>query len=190
MKKDDNIKEELKNISPFLASLRKPDEGFEVPKDYFQNFESNLMARIKAEEAVEAWGISETEQPLMPNLNWLQSIWAWMTQPQIGVSLLAMVVIVGIGFAVFQINEKNAAQFADLSTDEALASLNVDDVSQYVEDNVDDFSEELLISNLENIVEKNITTLPVETELQINEIQEYIEDNIGEFDETLLLEAY
>ena len=56
MREHKAIREELEELSPFLAKLKGQDEGFKVPKGYFDTLENNIFARIKAEEEVESWG--------------------------------------------------------------------------------------------------------------------------------------
>ena len=202
MKEHKNIKDELQGISPFLAKLKKPNDGFEVPQNYFQNLENNIFARIKAEEKVEAWSVSDTkETTIAPTQSWMQSIiqslMSWFTKPSISISL-AMVIIIGIGFALFQTgNQAETIEIAQIewTTDEAIASLTVDEVNKYVEDNVEDFSEELLLEVAEELIFVDetveiITPTEVELDVELEDIEQYIEDNISDFDEDILLEEY
>lgn len=204
MKEHKNIKEELQDISPFLANLKKQDDGFDVPQNYFNTLEDNIFARIKAEEEVEAWNISETENTsTISRQSWMQRIMGWFAQPQVSLSLAAMV-IVGIGFALFQMNNQSeeigiAEIDWTMTSDEALASLTIDEVNQYLEENVEDFSEDLLSEAAEGVIVEKIIQeptekiiLPVEPQMDVDleELKEYIEENISEFDEDMLVEEY
>lgn len=50
MENQDNIKRELEDLSSSLSTIKKDrTKGFEVPEDYFSNFESKLMQKIENE---------------------------------------------------------------------------------------------------------------------------------------------
>ena len=201
MKDHKNIKDELQEISPFLANLKKPDDGFEVPQNYFQNLENNIFARIKAEEEVEAWSVSDTEETVIaPTQNWMHRLMKWFVQPQVSLSL-AMMIIVGIGFTLFQTNNQTETiEIAQIewTTDEAIASLTVEEVKEYVEDNVEEFSEELLSEVAEDVIVVDVVEevveeiVPVEVaiDVELEDLEEYFEENISDFDEDILLEDY
>ena len=57
------ILNELEGLSPFVASI-SPENMYEVPKGYFENFSDGVMSRIKAGEAVSA----KTELEILPDL--------------------------------------------------------------------------------------------------------------------------
>jgi hypothetical protein len=46
--KKENLDDELKLLSPFLHAQKKQNEGFQVPKDYFDTLEDSVFKQIDA----------------------------------------------------------------------------------------------------------------------------------------------
>lgn len=45
----DSLDDELKDISPWLRDMKRPDDGFRVPERYFDTLEERVLARLEAE---------------------------------------------------------------------------------------------------------------------------------------------
>ena len=45
MKRDEHIKEELRELSPFLANLKK-EMPYTVPNDYFEQLNANILHKL------------------------------------------------------------------------------------------------------------------------------------------------
>lgn len=196
MREKDNIKDELNELSPFLAKLRKSDDGFEVPEDYFQSFESNLMARIKAEEEVKNWSPSattstESTQPA----SWMSKVLTWLKTPQISISFAMVLVIIVAISVILQPTMPNGATAEMISVEEAISDISTEEMLAYVEANVEQFDETLLSEVVEIEVVEDIKveeTIQVETPtletIETEELEQYLEENIGDFDESLIEE--
>lgn len=148
MKKNNYIEEELENISPFLAQLRqKETRDFEVPDGYFETIEDNIWARIKAEDEVESWGEVNKNSLNIPTLTWLQRAKYWLLRPQVGISF-ALILVVVVALNIFVNPTVN---------DSENILLTEEDINEYLEDNIDEFSESLLLEGAsEELAEADI----------------------------------
>lgn len=196
MREKDNIQEELNELSPFLAKLRKPDDGFEVSQHYFQNFENNLMARIKAEEEVENWSPS-TPNPveLTTSSSWTSNLLSWLKTPQISISFaMILVIIVAISVILQPAERGTTAQI--ISIEEAISDISTEEMLAYVEENVEQFDETLLSEVVEiEVLEEDIEveeTVQIETPtletIETEELEQYLQENIEDFEESLIEE--
>lgn len=198
MKEEKNIQDELNELSPFLAKLRKPDNGFDVPQNYFQNFESNLMARIKAEEEVEKWSPSSTisaESSTSPSR--ISKVLNWLKTPQISISFaMILVIIVAINVLLQPIKSDEILVDSTLiDVEKAISNVSTEEMLAYVEENVEQFDETLLSEVVEVELKDNVEieeTTEIETPIletiETEELEQYLEENIGDFDENLIEE--
>ena len=46
MKKDHNIQDELKELSPLLSELRQEEEGYKVPHLYFESLQNKVLRQV------------------------------------------------------------------------------------------------------------------------------------------------
>lgn len=170
-----NIHQELNEIAPFLAQLRDKKTGFKAPEGYFSHFEDNLFARIKAEEEAENWAnsspiINESQ----PN-NWLVTIKNWLLKPQVGISF-ALLLIIGIASVIWT-NEP--------TSDEALTAVSSLEATEYIQEHIDQFSENFII---ETLAENDWATIELSDDFEMDvELNEYIEQGfIDELDSELM----
>ncbi len=49
--KKESLNDELSEISPWLRDMKRQDDGFRVPDDYFESLEARVFARIEEEGA-------------------------------------------------------------------------------------------------------------------------------------------
>ena len=96
-KMKDSLDDELKNISPWLRDMKRPDDGFKIPEGYFDTLEDRVFARIEAALFCAV----------------LAAVWLLRPQPQ---------------------------------AEMAAVDLSVEDVEDYVLENVHDFDENQLAS--------------------------------------------
>ena len=137
MKED--IENELREISPFLADLKEvqPDkngkaEPFRTPKFYFDNLADRVM---------------EKTQPLPPpqyvrKKNVFSQLEEWLSvlvQPRWAMSM-ATVAILAVGSWFYL--KKEVVQ-----PNETLTEITNEDIHEYIENNIEDFDENLLAEN-------------------------------------------
>ena len=117
--------DELKNISPWLHDMKRPDDGFNIPEGYFDTLENRVFARIEAE------GLRQV--PAMQAVRGGQ----WWVQPR--VLMAAAAVFCAVLAAVWLLRPQPQAEMAAVD-------LSVEDVEDYVLENVHDFDENQLAS--------------------------------------------
>lgn len=136
MKQKDNIKEELKAISPFLDGKLSKKQGYTVPKNYFKQLPNELMKQAVYQQP----GIAQKTGSTKRNA-WWKILFAapmrYKTMAGLGLGLLLLMV------NVFSKTEENPYQH--------LSQLSAVEVSQYLDENIDHFE-------LEDLVEANIVS--------------------------------
>ena len=159
MNTNKDIQEELTELAPFLSKIPKqqPNEQFAVPSDYFDKLSSAIFEQtIDKEETVI---IQEAE----PQPSWLdQIIWTLqaLLQPKYAIAFATVLLLAVTGVFLLQ-----PASNAD--------DLTLAEIDTYIEENIDQFDEDLLVEFVPTDTE---TTLDMEA----SELEEYIEDNILE----------
>lgn len=124
-KMKDSLDDELKNISPWLRDMKRPDDGFQIPEGYFDTLEDRVFARIEAE------GLRQV--PAMQAVRGQR----WWMQPR---ALMAAAAVFGaVLAAVWLLRPQPQAEIAAVD-------LSVEDVEDYVLENVHDFDENQLAS--------------------------------------------
>ncbi|MCP4439816.1 MAG: hypothetical protein GY810_12805 [Aureispira sp.] len=158
------IAEELNEISPFLAKLKKekkPQSG--LPSNYFNNFGDRLLSRIKEEEALTP---KTTANAKKDNSFWAKISWLFRPQYAIGLATMLILVVVGINM----LNQTPATVVND-NPEQLLAQLSADDLNIYIDENLDEFSTEDIIETMD---EQTIEQLP-STEKAFKEAKATIE---------------
>jgi len=124
MKKKNEIKDELKGLSPFLSEIKK-ENAFKVPKDYFKTLPDDVLKQVQVTS-------NTTEQSTTQSswLDWLIENIAVLFQPKYAV-----------GFATALILIVASVYFFQNPTDDLDGSAQL---SEYVEENIDEFDVEML----------------------------------------------
>ena len=171
MKNNDNIRDELNELSPFLAKRKGMEEGFKVPKDYFSTLPDEVMKRVRPE----ASPIAE------PQRDWLDGVAGFfqnLFQPRYALAYASVAVLIAAGVYFFSPPEDPAlpvANFENIS-DEALES--------YLSENIDAFSTDLLEAHFAESSHlegrggggKNLPGLEME------ELENYLDNTLDEID--------
>ncbi|MGB0863978.1 MAG: hypothetical protein ACPG19_05950 [Saprospiraceae bacterium] len=171
----DNIHKELKEIAPFLAQIRQKETKLEAPNGYFNHLEDNILACIKAEEETQNWSSTSLKANEATPQNWLLAIKKWLLRPSVGIGF-AMILIVSI-FSIIWSNSQ--------SSDAILMAVSEIEATEYIHENIDQFSETLI---LESVIGEDWTTIEISDEIEID-FDKYIEDDlIDELDSELINE--
>jgi hypothetical protein len=156
MKENQNPIEELKDLSPILANLKKETTApiFKTPLFYFDTLQDKVFEKLEDKPKIVV-----TKTP-----HWAQRLQQWLWQPSTAWALSTMVMVVVAGTFWFQNNAQNAPTTPALALHE--------EVHQYVTANLDDFDEELLAEYHDSQEHKdfkaNLTT--EELEHYLNEV--------------------
>lgn len=154
-----NIQEELKSIAPVLSGLKPKD--IEVPAYYFENFQEQVIAKIKAEE---------TEKSFFDILIFkcLQFL-----QPQYAVPAFTIAILVSVS-AILHISEKQQ-QF----------SANPEIISEYL------LEEELNIETINSqLTPQDIKAFEQHIALSFSEKNVVTDFYLDEIDEEILINDY
>lgn len=171
MRKQTDLKEELEDLSPLLAKIKKQDgKPFEVPEGYFGSLPDDVLIRLR----------NTAPEPLAPKASWLDQLvnaLHYLLQPRLAAGLVTAVVLVVAG--VFWLRPK-AQTAAPVDQFELLADLSVDEVSAYVVEHIDVFEEEdLIVAAAKDMPQEAAPTI----NLDAADVEQYMEDAIQEMDE-------
>lgn len=169
--KKQHIENELSEIAPFLANLKKENdalEKFNVPDDYFNELSDSIFEKTILEtENVHQNNSTITHQKRPSIWTTISRIFQSLLQPNLSVITTTVVVIAA--FAIYLVNQPNESQMVELSSVE---------IEMYIEENIDAFDEEqladLVTSSID--IETSINIEDIEPEL----LEEYIEENFIE----------
>jgi hypothetical protein len=120
MKNKDRLLDELNEQAPFLNKLKKGQDGYRVPADYFDGLEADVFRQLDA--------IGATRKPLAsasrPSL-WqvLQSLW----QPRIALAFAGVLAIALSAWWYFQAADSTAG-----TAEFAAAKISADDAEAYL----------------------------------------------------------
>jgi hypothetical protein len=169
---DEDIRQELEELSPHLLQLKEQAEGFSVPPQFFEHLQNTVWEKIQAPEA-------PVSAPARSGSQWRQELWAQiqvLRQPRWALSLATVLLLVWGAIALYQ---NAVSPSATLSTQ--LASVDPAALNQYIKDNLDEFDTETLLefaASPENSARFE--------HLTPEELQQYLNEVIQEMDvETL-----
>ena len=169
MKNKDELRDELNELSPFLAKHEHKDLGFRVPKDYFKSLPDEVMKLIR-EEAAPA------------KRSWLDDLTVLLQglfQPRYALVLASVAVLVVAAVYVFK-------QQQPLGIVRPIAHIELKDISDealftYVSNNINDFDKDLIIETQGfEQQEKPLQKITPKPDLQ--ELEQYIDDNLDDID--------
>ena len=131
----EEIKEELQEIAPFLANLKKEDP-FKTPKFYFERLEDSILEKVQPEKIKMPVASKQVHSSLISQFgHWVSTL----LQPRWAMAL-ALITILAAG-SWFLKKQQNT------ETTQTLSEITTEDIHQYVNANIDDFDEELLVEN-------------------------------------------
>ena len=181
MKKE--FEDELREISPFLADLKKSREGeepFRTPKFYFDTLADKVIEKAVAKPVIpphlSPWEYSiHSARPSLIELaqTWIASI----IQPRYAIGFATVALLTVGGWFFIQNNQQNVDYFASN-----------EEIHQYITDNIDDFDEALLLEqgiladsdvlNPEQSLKGNIDKINATDD----EIEQYLKEHLDEKD--------
>lgn len=165
MKNRDEIKDELKELSPFLLKHKNEQEGYGVPKDYFKSLPDEVMNQL---------GIT-IENEREEKENWfaqlLESI-QYFFQPRYALAYasVALLVMVGLYFT----NKTTTDYALPIAAATILNELPDDILNEYISTNIGEFDETTLTEEIADNVEVSLPGLDLENDEEL--MDELIED--------------
>ena len=164
MKNKDELRDELNELSPFLAKRKGIEEGFKVPKDYFSSLPDEVMKKVLPEsppivEPQRAWldGLAEFVQSL------------FRPRYALAYAMVAVLIVAGIYF-IFPAEFDGTSPVVDIN------EITGEEIEMYLAENIETVSTDLLE---EHYVESGAETLP---SLELEEVEEYLDDALDDID--------
>ncbi len=140
---ENNIDQELAELSPLLQELRQKPEGYQVPKGYFAAMQNEVLQQIKAENAlITSTNISKKENKLS---NWWNQRLAeieWFMQSRYAVAFVSFALLLTAGW--FFIKPSHNEVFASNEP-------SIEEIEQYLEENIEDIDTEQLTKNIAEV---------------------------------------
>ena len=153
MKRKDEIKAELEEIAPFLATLKDKKDGFKLPNHHLEQMQNQIFDLLNFQA---------------PNLTARKKIniwdYAWF-KPAVAAVFVGIVAT-----SIFFWNNNsslNKTKMADMSNAE---------MDSYIADNIDDFDVELFIKNNPDLLDETFKDLNAE------DIHQYLHESIDDLD--------
>lgn len=172
MRERKHIEEELREIAPLLADLKK-ENNFQVPEGYFEELNQAILFQTVEQE-------EQVVPQYVPKTNWLndsinktvvaiQSLW----QPQYAMAFGVIALVLVAGWSIWS-----------PSTAPELTAM---ELEEYIEENIDQFDETLLV---ELASAEDLEISPIEDlNLESQDLENYIDENIiDDLDESTLEE--
>ncbi len=172
------IQEELEELSPLLASLKKEEKQWEdVPVNYFDNLEDEVWNKITPPQ-------KEVNTATTHSASWPDQIIVFIQslfQPSYALALASVVVLIAAFFWLQTNTSENSDQMADGSEIE-IQELALEDIQMYVDANIDDIEE----SDLYEILDENVTLDGLFQNSEDADLDEYLDELLEDTDlETL-----
>lgn len=128
--KKESLDDELKELSPWLRDIKRPDDGFRVPEGYFGALEESVLSRVDATGMRRKAVLEARRGDLFARL--IRSRYTWVAA--------AVMVAVLAATWLFKINTSQQEAISDVANRE----LTEEEIENYVLDNIRDFDAELL----------------------------------------------
>lgn len=173
MKDKKQLKEELKELSPWLLSMKEQGDGLKVPANYFEKLKEDVLARVKQPEP------EPVPQPATPG--WLDTLLEnirarFQPRYRLAYAFAALVVLVA---AILVLRTQND----HTNSLEAMALENVssEELLEYIGNHLDDFApEDLLTARPEGAEDLSLPQLvPAPDE---SEIEDYLDGIMHDID--------
>ena len=149
MKNENEINNELADLSPTLRRLRDESDGLKTPDHYFDYLTDSVMEQIKL-------GSQPSAAPPVPKQSWWSQFFLSPTQWSVGLATLLL-----IGLSLWWSTNS--------SVEPILAEVSPDDAFYYLEDNLSDFESELLVTELEWVIDTDEALIDAEVDYFLNE---------------------
>lgn len=158
------IQEELKEIAPFLAELKK-ETSFDIPVDYFKELPDEILRQVQEDSSKPTIVSPSLFEQFIQQLQWL------MSPPRL--AGLATIVLL-VGGITFMMNQNT-----DLVATEIVIS--EDEINSYIVANIEDFEEELFLEFTE---EEDLSNLF--QDIENDDLDQYLESELDDLDIEIL----
>jgi nitrogen regulatory protein PII-like uncharacterized protein len=166
MKED--FEEELREISPFLANLKK-EAPFKTPKFYFDRLTDSVLEKAQSEVPKIVPPQYKTEKTVFSRVSDWVSVFI---QPRWAMAMATVAVIAVSSF--FYIKKQNTL------APQQLSEISTEDIHEYIKDNIDDFEDDMLLETV--VLASDTEGGSILKDMDDKDIEQYLKDNIEEKD--------
>ncbi len=159
MKKNKEIQEELEGLNSILSKKELKD-NFEIPADYFENFQKEVFNKLDINE--------ELQSPKIGNAKTRRINFRYTLPIAASLALL---------LGLFFFTQKNIPEGTI-----AMDQLSSEDIESYINENIDDFDVELL-----SMLDSDQQNLLIPNDVQI---EDYLDENLDDLDQSLIDELF
>ena len=145
--KKESLHDELEGLSPWLRDMKRADDGFQMPPDYFERLEADVFSQI---EAIGARKRAPAKPPAADKVSWLQRAQSWFWRPRIALSLGGFAAVALAAWYFMQSPSPEQATIASVETpvEETpvlpATQISPEDAEQWMSENIMDFEPEQL----------------------------------------------
>ena len=140
MKNRENLLEELKEIAPNLAKMKRQKVDFQVPENFFEQLSDKVIEQYKAENQMVSLPKKKTKTQLDHWLDVLQQLF----QPKPVMALATVILLIVAGLFLLQ-------SPADSGAEISLSEIPIEDLEDYLNENIEEFDATLLVDGSEDL---------------------------------------
>lgn len=166
MDRKNEIRQELEEIAPLLADIKKDKNGFRVPEHYFTQLQDDVLQRVNLVHGEAASAPSFLQKMLRDSVLTIH----WLLQPRYVLRLAGFGLVLALGIYVFF--PKSAT-----SEKEYLANITQVEVTEYVHQHIDEFE----LEDMLEVSEIDASSLLPVAGSPDDFPEEYINDIIDDF---------
>lgn len=153
MKNKDEIRDELKDLSPFLWEQKAKPEGYDVPKDFFKSLPDEVLSKLNERPQVAA----EKKEDWLEQI--IQSI-QYLFQPRYAMAYASVALLLVAGF--YFINNVENPGNQPMAAAELLTDMPDDVLDNYISEYIDEFDETILAEQVADNIERPLNNLEIE----------------------------
>jgi len=145
MKERNNLEEELREITPFLSTMKKEGDGFKVPENYFKNLPDEIIGQLPADNQnviVKEGRSGNWFTELLNSINWL-------LQPRLAMAFGSVLLLVFAG--LFLLNSPS-----ELEQNISLSDISLEELEMYFEENIDEYDTGILVEGNEILLDNEL----------------------------------
>jgi hypothetical protein len=168
----EEIENELRDISPFLADLKntQPDtrgkgQPFKTPKFYFDTLADRVMEKTQL-AAPSQYKAKKSVFSLVGK--WISTL----LQPRWAMAMASVAILVVASWFYWG--------KLTIQVEQPLTEISNEDINEYINNNLDDFDENLLAES--DLYNSNTEEGGIFKDMPDNEVEQYLKDNIEEHD--------
>ncbi|GAB4252265.1 MAG: hypothetical protein Kow0027_16850 [Saprospiraceae bacterium] len=171
MKDKKQLNEELKELSPWLLSMKEQEDGFKVPVDYFDRLQDEVLQKVQQPTVA--------SEPAAPN--WLDELLERIQalfQPRYRLAYAFAAVLVLVA-AIWVMNTQTDA-YTNMEA-MALEEVPSDELLDYINNHLEDFASEDLIQT-RSLNDEGMSLPQLLPSPDDSEIEEYLDEIMHDID--------